>query len=223
MFNRSAQRVANAGVSAPSPSAVRESVLASFASQGLAVPARPAALDALLCGDATDADDAAARTIADLVFTVGGHDREAALLRAGAFVTREKALRLSQLLPVSRGTVGTAALLHRAGEACALRALVLAESGVALRLDAPARAELCARHQGEYTEQLIREWALPAQVAEVLRSWRQFRPTVSLAAAVVYYAHLLASEQLHPEFFVPGLLRSVAVELGIDPAQVASI
>jgi hypothetical protein len=57
------------------------------------------------------------------------------------------------------------------------------------------------------------------RVAEVLRGWRQFRTTSSRAAAIVYYAHLLASEELHPEFFAPGLLRSVGAELGIDLAQ----
>ncbi|MGD9598565.1 MAG: hypothetical protein AB7G76_13360 [Steroidobacteraceae bacterium] len=219
MFNRSARRVAGSRATAPSSLAVRESVLAGFASEGLIVPARPAALEALLRGDA---GDTAVHDIADSLFTVIGRDREAALLRDGALVTRDKALALSQLLPVSRGTVGAAALLHRAGEACALRALALAESGAQVRLDAPSRAELCARHQGEYTEQLVRDWALPAPVVEVLRTWRQFRPTVSLAAAVVYYAHFLASEQLHPEFFVPGLLRGVAAELGIDPARLPS-
>lgn len=215
MFNRTAR----AAVAAPVPLALRESVLTGFASEGLHVPARPAALDTLLRGD----DEDAAREIADVLFVVTGRDREAKLLRDGALVTRRKALRVAELLRAPRETVGLAGLLHRAGEACALRALALAEGGTQVRLDAPSRAELCARHQLQFTEQLIREWRLPAPVAEALRNWRQFRSTSSSSAAIVYYAHLLASEELHPEFFAPGLLRSVGAELGIDPAQLDAI
>lgn len=224
MFNRSTQRSvarsARAAVATPLPLVLRESLLTGFATEGLVVPAKPAALDALL---RAEPGDSAAREIADSLFIVVGRDREAALLHDSALATRNKALALATLLAVPAETVGVAGLLHRAGEACALRALALAESGTQVRLDAPSRAELCTRHQPQFTEQLIHDWALPAPVAEVLRTWRQFRPTSSLAAAVVYYAHLLASEELHPEFFAPGLLRSVGTELGIDPAQIDAI
>ncbi len=224
MFNRSAQRSfarsGNTAVATPLPLVLRESLLTGFAAEGLVVPARPAALDALLRGEPAES---AAREIADTLFVVVGRDREAELLHDSALATRSKSLALAKLLAVPVETVGVAGLLHRAGEACALRALALAESGTQVRLDAPSRAELCARHQPQFTEQLINAWGLPATVADVLRTWRQFRPTSSRASAVVYYAHLLASEALHPEFFAPGLLRSVGAELGIDAAQLDAI
>ena len=212
MFNRSAR----AAVARPAPLALRESVLDGFAADGLRVPARPAALDTLLRGAA---NEAAAHEVADTLFVVPGRDHDARQLRDSALATRRKALAVARLLHAPAGTVEAAGLLHRAGEACALRALALAESGVHVRLDTPSRAELCARHQAQFTEQLIQDWNLPAPVADVLRHWRQFRATTSLAAAIVYYAHLLASEELHPEFFAPGLLRSVGAELGIDSSQ----
>lgn len=212
MFNRSAR----AAVARPAPLALRESLLSGLAAEGLRVPARPAALDRLLQGDP---DERAVREVAEALFMVQGRDREATLLLDSALTTRRKALAVARILREPAGTVGVAGLLHRAGEACALRSLALAESMTHVRLDVPSRAELCARHQLQFTEQLISDWRLPQPVAEVLRGWRQFRATSSRAAAIVYYAHLLASEALHPEFFAPGLLRSVGAELGIDPAQ----
>lgn len=222
MFNRPTRQVRKAreapGLTAamPLPLALRESVLAGFASLVPHVPPRPAALDALLCGEA---DDRAVGEVAGSVFVAEGRDREAQQLYESALMTRRKALALAELLPAPADTVGVSALLHRAGEACALRALARAESATRVRLDAPSRAELCALHQALFTEHLVSDWGLPAPIADVLRTWRQFRPTVSLAAAIVHYAHLLASEALHPEFFAPGLLQSVGAELGIDPAR----
>ena len=58
MFNRSAR----AAVAEPAPLALRESLLSGFASEGLWVPARPAALDRLLQGDP---DECAAREVAE--------------------------------------------------------------------------------------------------------------------------------------------------------------
>lgn len=216
MLNRSTRIAALA----PAPLALRESVLLDFGAQSLHLPQRPAALDALLRGDA---GEQAADAVAATVFAVNGRDKEAKLLHDCALTTRRKALAVARLLHASEQTVGAAALLHRAGEACALRALARAESGSQVRLDSPSRAELCARHQGQFTEQLIAEWALPPPVAVALRGWRRFREGNSLAAAIVYYAHLLASEELHPEFFAPGLVRTVGAELGLDPSQFAAI
>ncbi|MBV6418317.1 MAG: hypothetical protein CMLOHMNK_03135 [Steroidobacteraceae bacterium] len=220
MFNRLARPPAAAAIAAPLPLVLRDSLLTGFAAEALVVPPKPAALGMLLRGEA---NDAAAQQIAATLFVVVGRDHEAALLHDCALATRRKARALAPLVGAPLDTVDAAGLLHRAGEACALRALAHAEAGTQVRLDAPSRAELCAQHQGQFTEQLIRDWELPPPVAEVLRTWRQFRATVSLAAAVVYYAHLLASHELHPEFFAPGLLRSVGAELGIDPIHLAAI
>ncbi len=203
-------------VATAAPLALRESLLDGFAEQGLDVPLRPAALDLLLRdGDA----DQAAGEVAAALFFVTGRDREAKLLHDSALATRRKALAIARLLRAPAEAAGVAGLLHRAGEACALRALARAEGGSHVRLDTPSRAELCARHQSPFTDQLIRAWRLPAAVGEALRTWRQFRSTASRGAAIVYLAHLLSSEELHPEFFAPGLLRNVAAELGIDAAQ----
>ncbi|MGE0583437.1 MAG: hypothetical protein AB7P31_15045 [Steroidobacteraceae bacterium] len=210
----------SAAAVALTPRVLRESVLVDFASEALHVPPRPVALDALL---RREDDDIAAMAVADAVFVVAGRDREAKLLHDGALATRRKALAVARHLRASAQTVGVAALLHRAGEACALRALARAETGTQVRLDSPSRAELCARHQSQFTEQLLGAWALPPPVVEALRGWRRFRETSSLAAAIVYYAHLLASEELHPEFFAPGLVRTVGAELGIDSTQLEAI
>jgi hypothetical protein len=218
MSIRSARKVAAPATAVPL--ALRESLFDGFAAEGLDVPERPAALDALLHGEG---DDRAAGEVADALFSAAGRDREAKLLRDGALATRRKALAVARQLHAPVAVVGTAALLHRAGEACALRALARAEAGTQVRLDTPSRAELCARHQGQFTEQIIREWRLPEPVGEVLRTWRQFRATSSRGAAIVYFAHLLSSEELHPEFFAPGLVRSVGAELGIDTASLQAI
>lgn len=220
MFNRLARKPPHEAAAMPLPLVLRESLIAGFAAQACVVPPRPAELDVLLRDEAADA---AAGDIAATLFVAEGRDGEAALLHDCALATRRKARSLAPLVRAPLHTVDVAGLLHRAGEACALRALARAEAGTRVRLDAPSRAELCAHYQGAFTEQLIRDWALPGPVAEVLRTWRQFRATMPFAAAVVYYAHLLASRELHPEFFAPGLLRSVGAELGIDPARLAEI
>lgn len=89
MFNRSAR----AAVAEPAPLALRESLLSGFASEGLRVPARPAALDRLLQGDP---DECAAREVAEALFVVKGRDREASLLLDSALTTRRKALAVAR-------------------------------------------------------------------------------------------------------------------------------
>ncbi len=130
------------------------------------------------------------------------------------------ARRVAEALDVEARACVAAALLHRIGDALALAALSRSEDEAGVRLDAPSRADVCAAESIQIGERALRWWCVPPRVASLVMGWRRFGefPTNDKGPAVVYLSHLLALEWLSPEICAPGLVESVADELGIDAA-----
>ena len=118
-----------------------------------------------------------------------------------------------------------AALLHRIGDALTLRALFQSEAATGVALDTPSRATLVSQHTSEVAERVLRWWGIPAPVAATALGWRRFGefPAGSGNCAAVYVAHLLAMEWLDPTLCAPGIVTSVAEELGVSACVIAAV
>jgi hypothetical protein len=153
------------------------------------------------------------------LFQIPGRDAEGQAFwqegLAGA-VFAARVARLKQA-PVASSFMG--ALLHRAGEALALKILARVELEYRMKLDSSSRREWCANHSAELADRLTRKWNLPDQVA---------LPSGELEAAsaesmAVYFGRLFAIELLQPELCVPGALDHAAADLGLSAEFVAQI
>jgi hypothetical protein len=203
----------------------RQALAAAFKSLRQSIPAAPESLPALLAA----CDDVAALNRPDCrnalteirarLFQIPGRDAEAQAFwhegLAGA-VFAARVARLKQA-PVASSFMG--ALLHRAGEALALKILARVELEYRMKLDSSSRREWCASHSEELGDRLTRKWSL-AQPASM--------PAGDLNAAspesrAVYFGRLFAIEMLQPDFCVPGALDHAAADLGLSADLVAQV
>ena len=150
------------------------------------------------------------------VFQIPGREAEADAswqesLAAAVFATGVAELRQSSLAASFGG-----GLLHRAGEALALRMLGRVELEHRVRMDSASRRDWCAAHEYELADRLLRVWAAPTEVAACALSWRQFGEFAELPGegTALYFGRLLALEMLHPDTCVPGALEYTASQLG---------
>jgi HDOD domain-containing protein len=203
----------------------RQSLAAAFKSLRQSIPAAPETLPALLAscdhGSALTRPEcrAALSEIRARLFQIPGRDVEAQAFWQEGLAGALFAARVAQLkqAPVAASFMG--ALLHRAGEALALKILARVELEYRMKLDSSSRREWCASHSAELGERLVRKWNLPE---------RGGLPTGALEAAApesqaVYFGRLFAIELLQPEFCVPGALDHAAADLGLSAELVAVV
>jgi hypothetical protein len=159
------------------------------------------------------------------VFHAPGREPESESLWREAVATSAFASQLAQEQGACVAVATCGGLLHRVGEAFALRSMALAESENGVRIDAPSRSELCALHGRDISERLVREWALPPAVAVCVIGWRRFGEFASVSPEVgaVYVGHLLSGELLHPYLTADGALEAAGSELGMDGAAIARV
>jgi len=203
----------------------RQALAAAFKSLRQSIPAAPESLPALLAA----CDDVAALNRPDCrnalteirarLFQIPGRDVEARAFwqegLAGAMFAARVA-RLTQA-PVASSFMG--ALLHRAGEALALKILARVELEYRMKLDSSSRREWCGTHSAELADRLVRKWNLLEQVG--LPNGEL--DSASAESKAVYFGRLFAIELLQPEFCVPGALDHAAADLGLGADLVAQV
>jgi HDOD domain len=158
-------------------------------------------------------------------YTAEGRAEEIRALWQATLATAICARRVAEAFAVDPSTCIAASLLHRIGDALALTALARSEDEAGVRLDAPSRTDLCASESNAIGERAMRWWSVPPNVASIVIGWRRFGEfaTNDRSAATVYLADLLATEWLVPEICAPGLIDSVAGELGLSHARAAEL
>ena len=154
------------------------------------------------------------------VFQIPGREAEGRELWEESVAAAVFAGRLAQLLGVPVAAAFGGGLLHRSGEALALRMLARVELDYRVQLDAVGRRDWCSSHGPELAQLLVRGWGVPAPTATCALSWRQFGEFASLSGecSALYFGRLLATELLTPGRCVPGAIEQTAEELGLADA-----
>lgn len=227
MFNRPAR----AAVPIPRELPQRQAVMTQFRLRLKSLPLPPsslpellASLDEGLAGVARSASPVA--PISDLrygLFHAPGREADSQGLWREAVATAAFASELAREQGASVGVAACGGLLHRVGEAFALRSLALAESENSVLIDTPSKSELCALHGRDIAERLVRDWALPPAIALCVLGWRRFGEfaRVSPEAGAVYVGHILSAEMLHPYLTASGALEAASSELGMCSTAIA--
>jgi len=159
------------------------------------------------------------------LFHAPGRDAEAQAWWHEGVATAAFAARVAQLKQASIGASFLGGLLHRSGEALALKMLARVELDYRMRLDSASRREWCTTHSQDLTERLIRTWSLRADIESCLLEWMRCAEfgAVSGESAALYFGRLFAIELLQPQFCVPGALDHAAAELGLGADLVAEV
>lgn len=212
---------------------LRQALAAAFQPRRQRLPARPASLPALAqaCGSAVagllakpGCRDALGEIRARL-FHAPGRDAEAQAWWHESVATAVFASRVAQLQQASVSASFLAGLLHRSGEALALKMLARVELDYRVKLDSASRRGWCTTHGQELTERLVGAWHLTPQIGSCVLGWTRFAEVsaVSRESAAVYFGRLFAIELLQPQFCVPGALDHAAADLGLGADLVAQV
>ncbi len=211
---------------------LQHSLTALFKARKHMLPAVPATLAALLQsadgGIATILGRPGAReALLELyarVFQIAGREAEGHELWEESVAAAVFAARLAQLLQAPIAAAFGGGLLHRTGEALALRMLARVELDYRMQLDAVGRRDWCATRGPELAQLLVRGWDVPATAATCALGWRQFGEFASLSGecSALYFGRLLATELLTPGRCVPGAIEQTAAELGLADSALAA-
>jgi HDOD domain len=212
---------------------VQQALAAAFKARRQNLPPAPASLPALLsaCSDGVGGllakpgcRDALGEIRARL-FNAPGRDAEAQEWWHEGLATAVFAARVAELKQASVSTSFLAGLLHRSGEALALKMLARVELDYRLRLDSGSRREWCTTHSQELAERLVRTWSLAPEIGSCMLGWMRFGEfaEVSGESAALYFGRLFAIELLQPQFCVPGALDHAAADLGLGADLVAQV
>src|ERR1700737_931801 len=151
---------------------LRQALAAAFKARRQNLPPAPASLPALLaacrngvagllvkpgCRDALG-------EIRARLFHAPGRDAEAPAWWHESVATAVFASRLAQLRQASVCASFLGGLLHKSGEALALKMLARVELDYRMKLDSASRREWCTTHSQELTERLIRTWNLTPEI-----------------------------------------------------------
>ena len=152
------------------------------------------------------------------IFQMPGLDPEGQCLWPESIAAAAFAARVAQLRQASVSVAFCSGVLHRAGEALALKILARVELEFRMKLHSSSRRDWCNTHGRELAERLVRAWSLPADVAACVVGWRLFGEfaQASSDSTGLYFGRLLATELLHPDLCVPGALDYAAAELGLS-------
>jgi hypothetical protein len=159
------------------------------------------------------------------LFHAPGRDAEAQAWWQESVATAVFASRVAQLKQVSVGAAFLGGLLHKAGEALALKMLARVELDYRMKLDSASRREWCTTHNQELTERLVRKWNLTAEIGSCVLGWMRFGEVAeaSRESAAIYFGRLFAIELLQPQFCMPGALDHAAADFGLGADLVAQV
>jgi hypothetical protein len=212
---------------------LRQALAAAFKARRQNLPAAPEALPVLLnschggvlgllakpgCRDALG-------EIRARLFHAPGREAEAQAWWHESLATAVFASRVAQLQQASVSAAFLGGLLHRSGEALALKMLARVELDYRMRLDTTARRDWCTTHNQELTERLVRTWSLTPEIGSCVLGWMRFGEFAELSreSAAVYFGRLFAIELLQPQFCVPGALDHAAADFGLGADLVAQV
>jgi HDOD domain len=212
---------------------LRQALAAAFKSCRQNLPSAPASLPALLAGCQDGVQgllgkpgcrDALGEILARL-FHTPGRDVEAQALWHESVASAVFAARLARLAQGSVPYAFLSALLHRCGDALALKMLARVELDYRMKLDGAARRDWCTAHAPELAERLVRAWNLSTEVGTGVLGWNQFDELAAAKGevAAVYFGRLFAIEFLHPQLCAPGALDHAAAEMGLSKDRVAQV
>ena len=211
----------------------RQALDAAFKSRRQNLPPAPASLPALLAGCQNGVHGLLGRPgcrdalgeIRARLFHTPGREAEAQTWWHEGVASGVFAARVAQLKQVSVPAAFLGALLHRSGEALALKILARVELEYRMKLDSHSRREWCTTHAVELAERLVRTWNLSAEVETCMLGWNQFDRLTELAgeSTAVYFGRLFAIEFLQPQFCVPGALDHAAADAGLSAELVAQV
>ena len=211
----------------------RQALAAAFKSRRQNLPPAPASLPALLTGCQTGVQGLLGRPgcrdalgeIRARLFHSPGRDAEAQTWWHESVASAVFAVRVAQLKQASVPASFLGALLHRSGEALALKILARVELEYRMKLDSRSRRDWCATHAPELAQRLMRTWNLSSQVEACVLGWMRFGELseVSGESVAVYFGRLFAIEFLQPQFCAPGALDHAAAERGLSAEQVAQV
>ena len=160
----------------------RQALAAAFKSRRQNLPPAPASLPALLAGcqggvqgllGKPGCRDALGEIRARL-FHTPGRDAEAQTWWHESVASAVFAARLAQIEQASVPAAFVGALLHRSGDALALKILARVELDYRMKLDGASRRDWCATHSPELAERLVRTWNLSAAVGACVLGWNRF-------------------------------------------------
>jgi hypothetical protein len=224
---------------APSPEVptrtlmLRQALAAVFKARRQNLPPAPASLPALLDACRNGVPGLLAKPgcrdalgeIRARLFHAPGRDLEAQAWWHEGVATAVFAARVAQLKQISVSTSFVGGLLHRSGEALALKMLARVELDHRMKLDSASRREWCTTHSQELTERLVRAWNLAPEIGSCVLGWTRFAEfaEVSGDSAALYFGRLFAIELLQPQFCVPGALDHAAADLGLSADLVAQV
>jgi hypothetical protein len=212
---------------------LRQALAAAFKARRQNLPPAPASLPALLGASRGGASGLLAKPgcrdalgeIRTRLFHAPGRDAEAQAWWHESVATAVFASRVAQLQQASVGASLLGGLLHRSGEALALKMLARVELDYRMKLDSASRRDWCTTHSQELTERLVRTWNLTPEIGSCVLGWTRFAEVseVSRESAAVYFGRLFAIELLQPQFCVPGALDHAAADLGLRTGLVAQV
>jgi hypothetical protein len=211
----------------------RHALAAAFRARRQHLPDAPASLAALLDASRHGPAGLLARPgvrdalgeVRYRLFHAPGRDAEAQSSWNESLATAVFAARVAQLRGASVEVAFCGGLLHRAGEALALKMLARVELEYRMTLDGASRREWCTTNGHELAERLVRSWALSPDVGSCVLGWRRFGEfaEVSGESAALYFGRLFAIELLQPQFCVPGALEHAAADLGLSTEAVIQV
>jgi hypothetical protein len=212
---------------------IRQALAAALKARRQNPPPAPAGLPLLLdaCGTGLSSwitrpgcRDALSEIHARL-FHAPGRDLEAQAWWHEAVATAVFAARIAQLKQASIPASFIASLLHRSGEALALKILARVELDYRMRLDSSSRREWCTTHSQDLTERLVRAWNLTPDIGSCALGWMRFGEFAEASgeSAALYFGRLFAIELLQPDLCVPGALDHAAADMGLSEAVVAEV
>jgi HD-like signal output (HDOD) protein len=158
------------------------------------------------------------------LFSAPGRDAEMTLLWREALATACFARNVAGEMKFDAPLLTGAALLHRAGEIAALRALAQAEKSTGQRLVGPVMQQIMDAHDDELVSRVTRSWALPGELRLAILRWRDEQEDLNRPTCVtlLMMAQALATELVHAATCTPGLVEVAQQSLGLPARLVPS-
>jgi HDOD domain len=209
----------------------RHALAAAFRAWCQTVPTPPESLPTLLqgcrkglqglCGPARDA----LAEVRARLFRIPGREAEAESWWNESVATAAFAGRLAELHQVSVAAAFCGGLLHRAGEALALKMLARVEREYRLQMDRAACRDWCSGHGHELLERLVQAWRIAPDIATCALGWTRFGELTALSGenAALYFGRLFAIELLQPGLCVPGAIDHAARDFGVNREVIAQV